>query len=1077
MEATTNTPTDKPNYRQFNDKNDQHFYAAYLNTAVQNVFIVLKDISDHLQLTFVKEDTRLTSGAVEVWSKLENNDEPEVSLKIIDRLKKQFSFTQLLAENNVTNRTNRKAIQPMPEDYHQVFLVWIKQLVDHRNQYSHAIAEPAELNAYVLEGMRHLYDADWKRFKDIKGFKDEDVEHLVRRGKNGERHGFNHGFEKQGKTSEHGFLYFLCLWLEKREAQEVLKKHYGFKSSRTISEKATLEMFTRYRIRLPKPRLVSDNSDEALFMDMLNELQRCPKPLYQHIHANDRETFITKAPLEADGLESEEGSKLTRNQNRFYYFALRYLEKNFDHLKFQVDLGTYCFKTYDKNIGERTVKRRWFKKILDFGNLTDYDAEGRPDEWKKLIWDPKEGKKPDTYISDTYPHYHFDTSSDVMNIIVKRVAGFDKPTLWPDFTYKNEQYCLSLYALPGIAFYEYLRGQYPDKDKLSAEQVIEAYRERNHSFLKAVAYGDITAGFDKKELEELLEMRGLSLQQVPKAVINYLLEKKGKSFEQKARKRLEDMVGENGELLSRVQRQTPHYKKYAGSKDHVRLKAGDMADFLARDMINLQKPINGDKGKANSTLFQLLQAELAFYSLNSDGMAERFKHCQLTDSENQHPFLSKMNAKAFKSVLEFYTDYLIRRGAYLQTCLDRAAYSEYHFLKLKQVPVAIKELIKRQREAIMNLPRNLFDKPVADSLRRLPEMRTWLKDSGNARVNISFMIQTYLKLVRHDHHQVFYNAKRNYEILDKLCDNPKKRGRKPIREQFFSTTELVEQKDFFKESIEKKPEEDIRKNKIIEPDQKVRVKRKYTKAYRNFTENEKQIRLYKTCDTALMLMAEDLYQKQLSDQTTEAKIKVTDAFKLKEVTPNAEKGILATQRKTAVSVGKRGREVFRIEHPSLKVKNYGDFRAFLKDRRIESLLPYLKEKTIQYEPLKLELEMYSKARMGIWEAILDFENAAIAHLSLTVNEEGYIAHKPILDQALAEWEETKIKRMNEIRNAVAHGTYPKKEFSHLKGKADLNQLNREMDSIGYSAIYQIKEEALLLYSEAKNEILRNKKEF
>lgn len=899
METTPDRPSNQElNYREFRNKRDQHFYAAYLNTAVQNVFIVLKDISDHLQLAFVQDDTQLISNGVEIWSKLQNNDEPDVSQKIIDRLKKQFSFTQPLAENQVGNRTKGRAIQPMPEDYRQVFFDWIRQLVDYRNHYSHAKAKSAELEAHVLDGLRHLYDADWKPFKDHKGFQNNEVEHLIRRGKGGERYGFNYGFETDEKTSEAGFLYFLCLWLEKKDAQELLKKHYGFKSSRTKIEKATLEMFTRYRTRLPKPRLVSDNSDEALFMDMVNELQRCPKPLYSHIKIEDRETFITKPSADdPDGLKEGEGegSKLVRNQNRFYYFALRYLEKKFEHLKFQIDLGNYCFKSYDKDIGEQTVKRRWFKKVLAFGNLTDYDPAERPEEWQQLIWDPKEKEKPDTYISDTYPHYHFDTTSEVMNITIKRVAGFDKPTLWPDFTHKNEQYCLSLYALPGIAFYEYLHGQYPDKDRLSAEEIIEAYRERNHSFLKAVAYGDISPGFNKQSLEALLETKELSIPQVPKAIVDYLLEKEGASFEQKAQNRLESMFKENKKLLSSVQRQTPHYKKHAGSKDHVRLKAGDLADFLARDMIQLQKPLKGDKGKANSTLFQLLQAKLAYYTLNRDELLEIFEHCQLIESENSHPFLPKMKPNEYKSVLDFYTDYLIRRGAYLQTCLDRAAYGEYHFLNLKQVPVPIKELIQRQREAIMNLPRNLFDKSVATILKRVPEMRAWFHEVGDAQINVSFMIKHYLELTRQDQSQAFYNFKRNYNILDELCDNPKKRGRKPMREQYFGTAELVEQMDYFKERKKQRPEEDIEKKRVVDTADKERIRQTYRKAYRSFTENEKQIRLYKTCDTALLLMAEDLYTKQLSDQGAEVKIKADDAFQLKEAIPNAEKGILAKQ--------------------------------------------------------------------------------------------------------------------------------------------------------------------------------------
>jgi hypothetical protein len=44
--------TDKPNYKRFNFESDKPFFAAYLNTAKQNVFIILRDISEGIGLGF-----------------------------------------------------------------------------------------------------------------------------------------------------------------------------------------------------------------------------------------------------------------------------------------------------------------------------------------------------------------------------------------------------------------------------------------------------------------------------------------------------------------------------------------------------------------------------------------------------------------------------------------------------------------------------------------------------------------------------------------------------------------------------------------------------------------------------------------------------------------------------------------------------------------------------------------------------------------------------------------------------------------------------------------------------------------
>ena len=80
-------------------------------------------------------------------------------------------------------------------------------------------------------------------------------------------------------------------------------------------------------------------------MDMLNELKRCPKELYPLLSKEDKEKFIPKDfnDEEYDTDEYESVPELKRKDNRFNYFALRYLDNSFEHLKFYIDLGNYCF--------------------------------------------------------------------------------------------------------------------------------------------------------------------------------------------------------------------------------------------------------------------------------------------------------------------------------------------------------------------------------------------------------------------------------------------------------------------------------------------------------------------------------------------------------------------------------------------------------------------------------------------------------------------------------------------------------------------------------------------------------------
>src|SRR3984885_12720783 len=86
----------------------------------------------------------------------------------------------------------------------------------------------------------------------------------------------------------------------------------------------------------------------------------------------------------------------------------------------------------------------------------------------------------------------------------------------------------------------------------------------------------------------------------------------------------------------------------------------------------------------------------------------------------------------------------------------------------------------------------------------------------------------------------------------------------------------------------------------------------------------------------------------------------------------------------------------------IKIKNYGGFRRFLKDRRLDSLLPYFPEKDIPREKLRWELEHYENERVEIFRIISEFEKLCgndtgfKLFIEKLLNERGFAEHNCLL---------------------------------------------------------------------------------
>jgi len=128
-----------------------------------------------------------------------------------------------------------------------------------------------------------------------------------------------------------------------------------------------------------------------------------------------------------------------------------------------------------------------------------------------------------------------------------------------------------------------------------------------------------------------------------------------------------------------------------------------------------------------------------------------------------------------------------------------------------------------------------------------------------------------------------------------------------------------------------------------------------------------------------------------------------------------------------------------ILREQIKIKNYGDFRALMKDRSISSLLPYLVDDTIYFETLKKELELYQKARIEILQIIHNFELQAIKLKGISKNEsKNFITHDEILS-GFSGYDPMKIIKMKKLRNAFCHSVYP--DYILFKDEIDGTGIN------------------------------------
>ena len=1057
--------------------NDKHFWAAFLNLARHNVYITVNHINKTLELKNKKNQEIIIDNDQDIlaikthWAKV-NGD-----LNKTDRLRelmiKHFPFLEAAIYSN--NKEDKEEVKEEKQAKAQSFkslkdclFLFLEKLQEARNYYSHykyseSSKEP-EFEEGLLEKMYNTFDAsirlvkeDYQYNKDIDP--EKDFKHLER------KEDFNYLFtdkDNKGKITKNGLLFFVSLFLEKKDAIWMQQKFRGFKDNRGNKEKMTHEVFCRSRMLLPKIRLESTQTQDWILLDMLNELIRCPKSLYEHLQGAYREKF--KVPFDSidedyDAEQEPFRNTLVRHQDRFPYFALRYFDYNeiFKNLRFQIDLGTYHFSIYKKLIGGKKEDRHLTHKLYGFERIQEFAKQKRPNEWQALVKDLDIYETSnEQYISETTPHYHLENQKIGIRFKNK------KNKIWPsletngkenekskynlDKSFQAEAFLSVHELLPMMFYYLLLKKEEPNNDEKNAsivEGFIKKEIKRMYAIYDAFANEEINS---KEELEEYCKNKGLQERHLPKQMIA-ILTNKSKDMVKAAERKQKEMVKDTKKRLATLEKQTQGEIEDGGRNIRL-LKSGEIARWLVNDMMRFQpvqkdnegKPLNNSK--ANSTEYQMLQRSLALYN-KEEKPTRYFIQVNLIKSSNPHPFLEETEWEKCNNILSFYRSYLTKKIEFLNKLKPEDWEKNQYFLMLKGPKINRKTLVQGWKNGF-NLPRGIFTEPIKEWFKRHQnDSEEYKKVEALDRVGlVAKVIPLFFKeeYFKEDAQKEINNCVQPFYSFPYNVGNI----HKPEEKNFLHCEERRKlwdkKKDKFKGYKAKE------KSKKM-TDKEKEEHRSYLE-FQSWNKFERELRLVRNQDIVTWLLCTELIDKLKIDELNieelqKLRLKDIDTDTAKKEKNNILNRIMPMQLPVTVYeidksfniVKDKPLHTIYIEETGTKLLKQGNFKALVKDRRLNGLFSFVKTSSeaesksnpISKSRVEYELGKYQNARLDIIKDMLALEKTLIDKYNGldtdNFNEmlKGWLKLKGEVNKARFQ---NDVDLLVAVRNAFSHNQYP-----------------------------------------------------
>lgn len=220
--------------------------------------------------------------------------------------------------------------------------------------------------------------------------------------------------------SSRGLVFFLCLFLTKRQGEELRSRLKGFKGKAAnifgnpsgLKNMATHWTYSALALKSGKLKLSTDFHKESLLVQMVDELSKVPHEVYECLSEADKQEFledINEYIREGNADYTLAESRVVhpvirkRYEDKFNYFALRFLDefRSFDTLRFQVCIGNYVHDKRTKFIEGTQVEtsRTIREKITICEKLSTVSSK------KRKYWETSEDKSDWEFYPN--PFYNF----------------------------------------------------------------------------------------------------------------------------------------------------------------------------------------------------------------------------------------------------------------------------------------------------------------------------------------------------------------------------------------------------------------------------------------------------------------------------------------------------------------------------------------------------------------------------------------------------------------------------------------------------------------------------------------------
>ncbi|WP_337667672.1 type VI-B CRISPR-associated RNA-guided ribonuclease Cas13b [Prevotella sp.] len=1058
-------------------ENQKKYFGTYSVMAMLNAQTVLDHIQKVADIEGEQNENNENLWFHPVMSHLYNakngyDKQPEKTMFIIERLQSYFPFLKIMAESqreysNGKNKQNR--VEVNSNDIFEVMKRAFGVLKMYRDQTSHYKTYDKKLidgcdflteTEQPLSGMiNKYYKVALRNTKERYGYKTEDLTFIQNnrykftKDAYGKRKSqVNTGFflslqDYNGDTTKKlhlsgvGIALLICLFLDKQYINLFLSRLPIFSSYNAQSEerRIIIRSFGINSIKQPKDRIHSEKSNKSVAMDMLNEVKRCPDELFTTLSAEKQSRFRIISDDHNEVL-------MKRSSDRFVQLLLQYIDygKLFKNIRFHVNMGKlrYLLKADKECIDGQTRVRVIEQPLNGFGRLDEVEAlrkqeNGTFGKSGIQIRDFENMKRDDDnpadypYIVDTYTHYMLENNKVEMYISKDDDPAPLLPEIEEDrYAVKTIPSCrMSTLEFPAMAFHMFLLGS--ERTERRIKEVYDRYKK----LFRAMHKEEITA--------ENIASFGIAERDLPKKILDIINgNAQGKDVDAYIKTTIDDMIADTEHRIKRFKDDRKSIRSAdnkMGKRGFKQISTGKLADFLAKDIVLFQPSVDDGENKITGLNYRIMQSAIAVYDSGDDYEAKKqfkqmFEKARLIGkgTTEPHPFLYKVFAKSVPAnAVDFYERYLIERKYYLTGLFNEIKKGnkvDIPFIRRNQnkwkTPV-MKILGRIYNEDLpVELPRQMFDDEIKSHLKSLSQMSGI--DFDNA--NVTYLIAEYMKRVLGDDFQAFYQWNRNYRYMDMLKGECDSKGT-----LLCSFTSVEEREALWKEredksvSYRKLAAKKIKSNRLMRNASTDEVNsildKRLSNSRNEYQKNEKIIRRYKVQDALLFLLA----KKTLTEMADFDGNK----FKLKEIMPDTEKGILSEIMPMTFTFEKGG-ERYTITSEGMKLKNYGDFFVLANDKRLCKLLKIVGSNTVSKEDIMEEFKKYDQSRPEVVGLVFDLEKWAFdtyPELLSRVDRKERVDFKAILDvlNKNNNIDSKQLHVLKTIRNAFDHNDYPDKD--------------------------------------------------